>query len=75
MTVPGFHLASSSLTTADYDEARPQLRLQFCDGTRYQYLEVPPSTLHALLAAPSKGRFFNRHIRGRFDYVKITDEN
>jgi hypothetical protein len=36
---------------------------------------VPPSTLHALLAAPSKGHFFNRHIRGRFDYVKITDEN
>lgn len=57
---------SSTLVTVAYDEARELLQLQFCNGAVYQYSGVPAAVHQALLMAPSKGRFFNHSIRGRF---------
>jgi hypothetical protein len=68
-------LESTTLATAGYDEHRCELQLDFRDGARYQYSAVPPHLFHDLLAAPSKGSFFNRHIRGRFHHVKLAVEN
>src|ERR1039457_3213060 len=68
-------LESTMLATAGYDEHRCELQLDFRDGARYQYSAVPPHLFHDLLAAPSKGSFFNRHIRGRFHHVKLAVEN
>jgi hypothetical protein len=70
-----YPLESTTLATAGYDEHRCALQLDFRDGARYQYSAVPPHLFHDLLAAPSKGSFFNRHIRGRFHHVKLAVEN
>ena len=62
---------STTLATVEYDEARELLQLEFCSRTVYLYFSVPPTVYQALLRAPSKGRYFNQAIRGRFRYRPI----
>jgi KTSC domain len=64
---------SSTLATVAYDEAQGLLQLGFCTQAVYQYFGVPAAVHLALLGAPSKGRFFNRSIRGRFPYRLLPD--
>lgn len=68
-------LESTTLAAANYDGDRGQLRIDFRDGSRYAYSGVPVQLFLDLIAAPSKGAFFNHRIRGRFVYVKIPREN
>lgn len=62
---------SSTLATVAYDETRSLLQLEFCSRRSYRYFGVPSAVHQALLDAPSKGRYFNRAIRGRFPYRPI----
>ena len=39
-------------------------------GVVYRYFTVPRTVFQALLAAASKGTYFNRHIRDRFPYQR-----
>jgi hypothetical protein len=64
---------SSTLATVAYDEAQELLQLEFCSRAVYQYFGVPAVVHRALLGAPSKGRYFNHAIRGRFPYRLIRD--
>ena len=65
-------VASTTLATVVYDEAREVLQLEFRSRALYQYRGVPRAVHEALLAAPSKGRYFNRAIRGRFPFRRIS---
>ena len=67
-------LSSQTLIAAAYDSAQEKLQLDFRDGTRYVYSEVAPGLFRSLLDAPSKGRFFNQHIRGHLPFVKALPE-
>jgi len=53
-----------------YNPARRELAIVFQSGRRYTYVDVPASVFDALNAAPSKGEFFNGHIRDRFAFVR-----
>lgn len=64
---------STTLVTVSYDEARELLQLEFCSRAIYQYFHVPAAAHQALLDAPSKGRYFNQAIRGRFPYRLISE--
>jgi hypothetical protein len=63
---------STTLATIAYDNAHEVLRLKFRSGVIYQYSGVPASVHGALVAAPSKGNYFNREIRGRFPYILVA---
>jgi len=63
---------STTLQALGYDEARELLELEFRSGAIYQYLHVPQAVYEGLLDAPSKGRFFNAAIRGRFEYAAVA---
>src|SRR5262249_61856297 len=65
-------LQSTTLATVIYDEAREVLQLEFLSRALYQYLGVPREVHEALLSAPSKGRYFNKPIRGRFPFARIS---
>jgi hypothetical protein len=69
------NLNSSTLAAAAYDQTLARLELDFCDGTRYSYSGVDPEIFRSLLCADSKGRYFNRHIRGHFPHAKLPIEN
>ena len=48
------------------------LPLEFRNGAIYRYFEVPAALYAALLAADSKGTFFNRQIRPALVCVRLT---
>jgi hypothetical protein len=64
---------STTLATVAYDETSQALQLEFCSRAVYLYFDVPAAVHQALLGAPSKGRYFNHAIRGRFPYRLILD--
>ena len=64
---------STALALARYDTSQNLLELEFRDGARYLYFAVPEAIHASLLAATSKGAFFNRHIRNRFAFFRIGD--
>jgi KTSC domain len=64
---------STTLARAAYDTSRNVLELEFRNGARYLYFAVPEAIYVCLLAASSKGAFFNRHIRNRFAFLRISD--
>jgi KTSC domain len=60
------HLQSSVFKAARYSEKKRLLYLEFCSGAIYRYFEFPAHQYCEFLAADSHGRYFNRHIVGRF---------
>ena len=61
---------STTLATVAYDAQGQLLWLEFRSRAVYCYFGVPPAVHQDLMAAPSKGTYFNRNIRGRFPYHK-----
>ena len=64
-------LDSSVLAAAAY-ATDGTLALQFRSGTVYCYFAVPPTVFQHLVAAPSKGAYFNRNIRDRFRHQRLA---
>ena len=62
---------SKSLRTVGYDAERRLLQVQFQNRSIYQYFEVPAAVYQDLMLAPSKGAYFNRSIRPRFDFALV----
>lgn len=64
-------LDSEAIDRADYDAPRRTLFMRFASGEWYAYLDVPQDVFDALLAAESKGGYFLRAVRDRFDFVRL----
>ena len=63
---------STTLATVAYDDVQELLWLEFRSRAIYQYSSVPAAVHEALLQAPSRGSYFNRVIRGRFPYTRVS---
>jgi len=48
------------------------LELVFTSGAVYHYFSVPRVVLDGLLAAVSKGAYFNRNVRARFRHQRVA---
>ena len=67
-------MPSTLIRSTEYDAATQTLSVWFVtSGNRYDYRNVPPETYDAFRSAFSKGRYFNRFIRGRYRYELIED--
>jgi hypothetical protein len=64
-------VVSDMMSSAGYDPSTAVLEVEFCSGSVYQYFDVPPEHYVALLAATSKGRFFNARLRPMFRCRRI----
>jgi KTSC domain-containing protein len=62
---------SSSITAADYDQARQLLRLSFAPSGTYEYLDVPPPVIIRFLNASSHGRFVNTQIKPNYRVRRV----
>ena len=62
---------SSELLWIQFDPPSSTLRVEFVSGGIYEYSQVPRAKFEALLAAASKGTYFNANIRGRHAYTRI----
>ncbi len=59
---------SVAVKSFDYDAEKKILRVEFTNGSIYQYHEVPKSLYQELEKTPSKGQFFNAQIRDKFGF-------
>lgn len=62
---------STTMRSVGYDAGSRILEIEFASGTVYQYLGVPEEKYERLLAAESKGRYFNSEIRDSYPYVQV----
>ena len=63
---------STDLRSIGYDQSSETLEVEFRNESVYQYSSVPSNIYSALMAAESKGRYFNSEIRKRFRCMKIS---
>lgn len=68
-----FFMPSSVIKSFDFRPRQGELEVLFTTGRRYLYFGVPQEVVDRLRSASSKGAFFNREIRPRFDYREIID--
>ena len=65
-------IESSSVDAVGYDPDSGKLYVRFVGpGRAYAYYGVPTSVYDAFMAADSKGRFVNTHIKGRYEYRRL----
>jgi hypothetical protein len=69
--IPSVAVQSSLLSRVGYDPGESTLLLELCDGSLYQYFDGPADIHNNLLAAESKGNYFNRRIRDRFQHKRL----
>ena len=65
---------SSNLAAIGYSEESKTLRVLFQEGRCYDYLGVSQKVYEQLMAAESKGHFFQDVIRERYSYEKVNLE-
>jgi len=63
-------MPSTVIRSYRYDAETTELVINFQGGRSYTYQDVPRGIAAALGSAPAKGIYFNRHIRGKFAFVR-----
>lgn len=64
---------STNLASAGYDRDARVLEIEFRSGVIYRYLAVQPEVFENLMSAASKGRFFVREIRGKYQFQRVRE--
>jgi KTSC domain len=65
-------MPSTAIRNIAYDLAKRELKVTFVTGRRYAYADVPPEAFQAFTTSSSRGAFFNREIRDRYETREIT---
>ena len=65
-------VSSAALETVTYDEWSRHLDIALTTGRVYRYFDVPPEVYAELMAAESKGRFYNDRIRDAYRYERLS---
>ena len=63
---------SSNVVAVGHDAKKNRLRVEFRDGSTYEYYEVPTAVAEDVITAPSVGGFFTRCIRGVYPHQKVA---
>jgi hypothetical protein len=64
---------SSNLSAVGYDGNNQILRISFNNGSLYEYTGVPESIYTGLLAASSKGSYFDQYVKkAGYSYSRIA---
>ena len=62
---------STALAAVGYSKRLHALEIEFRNGAIYRYLEVDPAIYHELLIAPSKARYYDEKIRGKYRSLHV----
>ena len=66
-------VTSSSLKSFGYDSDHKLLEVEFRSHQVYVYRDVPDWVVERLMAARSKGRYFDAHIRDRYPCQRVGE--
>lgn len=61
---------SSNIARFSYDEANQVLKIEFKNGSIYDYFEVPENVYEGMRNAPSKGQYLAQQIKGIYRYAR-----
>jgi hypothetical protein len=64
-------IESSNLKITEYDTEAKKLVVEFNNGVRYEYDEVPHNIFAQLRLSDSQGKFFNTSIAKTYKYKKL----
>lgn len=64
-------VVSSDIAAMGYDPATFEMQIQFQTGRVYSYPSFPLSMYQALMAAPSKGKFFAQFIKKVYPATRL----
>lgn len=67
-------LDSSNLAAAGYDPATQVLRVQFKNGSIYDYSQVHPEIANGLFSADSAGQYLHQQIKGRYEHTRWSQK-
>ena len=62
---------SSNIARYKYDEKAHVLTVEFKSGGTYNYYDLPQTLYGQMNAAPSKGQFLARNIKGAYRYARV----
>lgn len=66
-------MPSTVIQHFSYNYSERILTVNFLSDNVYQYFAVPEEHYKAMLAARSKGKYFNKHIKNHFSYKHINN--
>lgn len=61
---------SSNISRIGYDEANRVLKIEFKNGSLYDYFDVPVNVFEGMRNAPSKGQYLAQQVKGIFRYAR-----
>ena len=64
-------VVSESIAAIGYDDDAEALEVEFVTGAVYRYRGVSQDTFEDFRQAPSKGAFFNRHIKDAYAWEQV----
>lgn len=64
-------IESGTIVRSQYDTENKDMIVEFKNGTRYQYNEVPHATYTKFRMAESQGKYFSNEIAKKFKYTKL----
>jgi hypothetical protein len=64
-------VVSSSIASIAFEVDTETLEVQFVTGSVYRYRGVEEQVYEKFLAAPSKGSFFNEHIKDTYPCERV----
>jgi len=64
-------IKSSNIKGSEYDTETKKLVVEFNNGIKYEYDEVPHQTYTKFRMAESQGKFFTLEISKKFKYKKL----
>jgi curved DNA-binding protein CbpA len=74
ITLPEYTETAAKSTILDFQYTAQTLRVDFADGSSYEYFDVPKAIYVKLINADSPGRFARRHIYNAFLYRNVVKQ-
>ena len=62
---------SSNIAGFCYDEPAGTLTIEFNNGTKYDYYDIPENIGNGMKDAESYGKYLNSEIKGKFRYARV----
>ncbi len=64
-------IKSSNLKKSEYDTESRQMIVEFTNGSKYEYSEVPHQIYTRFRMSESQGKFFSTEIAKKFKFKKL----
>ncbi len=73
--LPEYIETCATATISDYKHENGRLKVDFSNGSVYEYISVPRATYVKMVNAESPARFAKRHIFNAFPYRKVSNQD